>query len=424
MADKLGEAYVEIVAKDALGDGFDAARDKAEGLAGSMKSILGDIAAGISFGAVSQQIGDAVSKGGDLNETMSKIGVTFGSSAGVVLNMADQMATQFGAVKGTTLDAAANFGLIAQGAGLSSAAAADLAVSMTRLADDAASFFNTPLDVALEKIRSGLVGEAEPLRAFGVLLSETAVAAKAAEMGFTKVHGQFTESEKVLARVQIITEGLNKAQGDHARTMDSYSNQIKKLTGEWENFKASQGAPIAMAAGSILAAGNKGGLLAGLKEAFFPDQEAMDRRAGVQVGLGAPGPTFAQSERQRQNAMVFAAQDAAWARVMQQQFDAKKFAGGGFGAFGMMGNLGQMMNQQASLASIDAKIARLETPQWGGGHITDPLGFIRQAQEMLLKPQDETAKQQLEELKAIKEAILKSSPDGKPAGMVLRGRES
>lgn len=118
------------------------------------------------------------------------------------------------------------------------------------------------------------------------------------------------------------------------------------------------------------------------------------------------------------------------ARVQAIDFRKNQFFGSGFGAMGMMGNLGQMINKQAMLggvggvAGIDAKIRRLENPEFSGSRITDSLGYLRQAQEAALKPQDETAKEQLAELKAIKEAILKSTPDGKPAGMVLRGRES
>ncbi|MCV6900945.1 hypothetical protein OE165_28330, partial [Escherichia coli] len=80
-------------------------------------------------------------------------------------------------------------------------------------ADDASSFYNVPLESALEKIRSGLVGEAEPLRAFGVLLSEAAVKQQALAMGVRPVNGELSEQEKVMARVELITKGLNKAQG-------------------------------------------------------------------------------------------------------------------------------------------------------------------------------------------------------------------
>ena len=50
---------------------------------------------------------------------------------------------------------------------------------LTELGADLASFYNTDVSAALDAIRSGIVGESEPLRRYGVLLSETRVQAKA-----------------------------------------------------------------------------------------------------------------------------------------------------------------------------------------------------------------------------------------------------
>ena len=50
---------------------------------------------------------------------MNKVQEVFKGSTSVVTNMAQQMADAFGAPKQATLDAAANLGLVAQGAGLS-----------------------------------------------------------------------------------------------------------------------------------------------------------------------------------------------------------------------------------------------------------------------------------------------------------------
>jgi hypothetical protein len=85
---------------------------------------------------------------------------------------------------------------------------------MAMLAADASSFYNVPLDVALEKIRSGLSGEAEPLRAFGVFLSDAAMKAKAAQMGLAGLNGELTEGQKITVRAALIQEQLGTANGD------------------------------------------------------------------------------------------------------------------------------------------------------------------------------------------------------------------
>jgi hypothetical protein len=177
----------------------------------------------------------------DLSETINKVQQSFGPASSTILTFAQKMADQFGLVKTTTLDAAANLGLIAQGAGLSAGEAAKLSTNLVQLAADASSFYNVPLEEALSKIRSGLVGEAEPLRAFGVLLSEDAVKAEAYSSGIAKVGQELDDQQKVMARSQIIIKSLETVSGDLERTEGGLANQMRKLSGDIENAKAKIG---------------------------------------------------------------------------------------------------------------------------------------------------------------------------------------
>jgi hypothetical protein len=410
------------------------------GSIGGLAAMGGGIlpAMGIAYAGkkVFDEVGDSFTRGSDMIETMQKLHVVFGAATGSVTNMADEMASKFGNNKSVMLDAAAQFGLIGQAAKLSEAESAKMAVTMTKLADDASSFYNVPMDVALSKIQAGLVGQSKPLREFGVLINIATVNAKALQMGMKRVNGQFSESDKVMARMQLIKEGLVKAKGDRERTIDSPANTIRQLQGEYENYKTDVGMNLAGATAGIVRTAREGGVMGLLKEGvrgFFTDslsegfQDKMDRRMGVNsdamkkpiITLETPMEKFA---RERQ----------AYDQFMSDKYMRENaFKGGGFGAFGMMGNLGQMLNRDAMLNGVgttveglDKKIAKAQRQEWEGGHVTDPLGFMRQAQESILKPQDETQKQQLAELRAIREAIVRSTPDGKARGAVLRGRES
>lgn len=360
------------IAMQATTVGLKKGLDEARGLLGGFQAEIGKInglvagiGLGLGAGGLVAFLADAADKGSDLGETMNKIKEVFGGSAGTIVRMSEQMAEQFGSVKQETLDAAANIGLVAQGAGLGSAAAAGLSEKLVRLADDASSFYNVPLAVALEKIRAGLIGEAEPLRAFGVLLSESAMKQEAMRLGIGTVNGELTEQEKVLARVELITRGLSKAQGDHARTMDSYANQMRRLRGEWENTKAAMGGPVAGTAATLLKLlrENPGGVA---KSVFslgmyqdFNFQDVADSAAGVNkldLGKLGAGPSAAE-RKQAADMAVFerAAQAARAARLAA--FERGKFNGGGFGAFGMFGNLGGMLAGKAAAGSIRAELA-------------------------------------------------------------------
>jgi hypothetical protein len=177
----------------------------------------------------------------DLSETVNKTTETFGASSAAVIGNADAMAKAYGIPKREILDASASIGLIAKGAGNSNAQAATLANTMSRLAADASSFYNVPMEAALEKIRSGLVGEAQPLRQFGVLLSEEAVKQEAVAQGWAKSKGKLDEQTKVMARASLIAKGLGTASGDLARTADSPANAMRRVSGQVENLATTVG---------------------------------------------------------------------------------------------------------------------------------------------------------------------------------------
>jgi len=433
---KLAEAYVEIGSlSGGLDKGLAASEQKLKDFVGRAQSLMA--ALGVGLGA--RGLMDVAEKGSNLAETMNKVKEVFRDSTSVVTGMADDMAAKFGSVKTVTLDAASNLGLVAQGAGLTAEKSAELSVRLTRLANDASSFFNVPLQDALEKIRSGMVGEAEPLRAFGVLLSDAAMKQEALASHIIPTNRELTEQEKVLARVEIITKGLSKAQGDAARTMDGYANSIRRLKGEWENFQAEAGQPLASGAADVLTArrgqqsviadrGVLGALMLNLRAGFSK------AAAGELADVMARGMTGDLSQPlRRPDGTIFARQLPGPGRESFEAFAMRTreadafaaapiFGGGGFGAFGMLGGIGQRVNGMG----LDAEIARrqqaIQRGSWSGGWgAMSASDFVSSAQESILRPKDETAKKQLDELVKIREAVTKpKQPEA--AGVVLRGR--
>jgi hypothetical protein len=196
--------------------------------------------------------GAGIKGASDLRETMSKVDTVFNDSSDLVKANADKMAAAYGLPKKSILDASAAIGLIGKGAGQSDKAAAQLGTNMSNLAADAASFYNVPLDEALGKIRSGLVGQSEPLLAFGIQMNEAKVEAEAMRLGFGKVGKTLSDEAKTAARASLITKGLADASGDLARTSGSTANQFKKLTGGVGNLATTVGSSMLPAVDVVL----------------------------------------------------------------------------------------------------------------------------------------------------------------------------
>ena len=117
-------------------------------------------------------------------------------------------------------------------------------MELTRLAADLGSAFNASSDEAAVALRSGLLGESEPLRRFGVFLSEAAVKQEAYASGIADVGSELTNQQKVLARYNIIMGQTADGQGVFGRDTGSLEDAQKRLAAEMENLSASVGTEL------------------------------------------------------------------------------------------------------------------------------------------------------------------------------------
>lgn len=202
------------------------------------KALVPSIAALGALGAASIKAIDSAS---DLAEQVSKSGVVFEGQADSIRKFADGAAESLGLSSRAALEATSNFGILAQGAGLSGKDAANFSKQFTTLAADLASFSNTSTDEAITAIGAALRGESEPIRKYGVLLDDATLKAKALALGIADGTSTLTPQQRALAASKVILEQTTKAQGDYARTAESAANQNRTLQAETENLSAKLG---------------------------------------------------------------------------------------------------------------------------------------------------------------------------------------
>lgn len=183
-------------------------------------------------------VGEAVEAASDLDETISKSRVVFGDAADGVEAFGNTAADAMGMSKQAAIEAAASFGNVFKGVGIGQQKAASMSETLVKLAGDLASFNNIDPTEALDKLRSGLAGESEPLRSVGVFLTEAQVKAKGMQLGLADAHGELSEGAKILARYQLILDQTGTAQGDFARTSDGLANTQRRLDAKLEDSQA------------------------------------------------------------------------------------------------------------------------------------------------------------------------------------------
>lgn len=262
------EAKIVITAADQASKKLDGITEKARGMRTAFLAIG---AATTAIGVVS------VKAASDLEESAQAAEVTFKSAFQAVDQFANGAAGAFNLSRRAAFEYTAQLGGIFNASGLAAQASANMSIEATKLAADLASFKNLEIDVALQKIRAGLVGEVEPLRTVGVLLSAAAVEAKAMTLGLQDANGELSEGAKVQARFALITEQLSDAQGDVARTSESVANQTREMQMNMENLRAEIGEQLLPVTADLLSTMNE--LVVGLEK--VPDPAI---KTGVAIG--------------------------------------------------------------------------------------------------------------------------------------------
>jgi len=191
----------------------------------------------------------AVDAASDLEEAISKAGVLFGDGADEVERFAEGAATALGQSKQEAIDAAATFAIFGKSAGLAGDDLVGFSTDFVELASDLASFNNTSPEDAVQAIGAALRGESEPLRRYGVLLSDAVLKQEALNLGIYDGEGALTAQQKVLAAEQAIYKQTADAQGDFARTSDGLANKQRILRAQLANVTTEIGSkllPIAL----------------------------------------------------------------------------------------------------------------------------------------------------------------------------------
>lgn len=182
--------------------------EKAEGALGKTKAGL-ESAFLPAVGALAAVGGAAVlsaEKAAKLEQAMSKVEHVFGSAGEELISWAENAPQALGQTQTEALKAAFIFGQFGQAAGLTGSELAGFSEDLTTLGADLAAIEGVGTDQALNALASGLRGSYEPLRAFGIMLSEADIKAKALEMGLSDGSSTLDANARAVAANALILE--------------------------------------------------------------------------------------------------------------------------------------------------------------------------------------------------------------------------
>lgn len=165
----------------------------------------------------------------NLTEVQNVVDTAFGDMAYMCEEFARTADTQFGISELSAKRMASTFMSMSTGMGLAGEDAAKMSINVAKLSADVASFYNITSDLASIKLKAIWTGETEGLKDLGIVMTQVNLKNYAMSKGITKNIQDMTQAEQTILRYNYVMEQLRLAQGDFAKTSDSWSNSMKSM---------------------------------------------------------------------------------------------------------------------------------------------------------------------------------------------------
>lgn len=220
-----------------ISKGFGAIKSGATSVLGSVKQIAA--ALGVVFGvkALVNFAKQAIELSSDVQEVQNVVDVSFGDMKDQMEAFADTAIEKFGISALTAKRTGSTYMAMAKGMGIAGQEAADMSLNLTGLSADMASFYNVSQKYTDIALKSVFTGETETLKQYGIVMTQTNLQEFARQQGITKSIQAMTQQEQVTLRYQYVLKQTQLAQGDFARTQDSWANQTRILSERWKEMQ-------------------------------------------------------------------------------------------------------------------------------------------------------------------------------------------
>lgn len=195
----------------------------------SFKKMVKGILASVSLIALVKLGKEALEYASNIEEVQNVVDVSFGDMAEEVNQFAKTSAASFGMSELMAKKTASTFMAMSNGMGVARQAGKTMSLQLTALSGDMASFYNVSQEIADTALKSVFTGETESLKKFGIVLTEANLKEYAMSQGIKKQYSEMTQAEKVALRYNYVMQATANAQGDFARTSNSWANQIRLL---------------------------------------------------------------------------------------------------------------------------------------------------------------------------------------------------
>lgn len=198
-------------------------------MANSFKSLMRTILPILGIRQIFNWGKEAIETASDLTEVQNVVDVTFGDMAYKVEEFAETSIEKFGMSELALKQISSRFQAMGIAMGFPIDKMSDMSVELTGLAADMASFYNVSQEDVAKSLESIFTGTTRPMRQYGIDLTQATLQEWALKQGIDANVQSMSQAEKTMLRYQYVMANTGAAQGDFARTMNSWANQVRIL---------------------------------------------------------------------------------------------------------------------------------------------------------------------------------------------------
>jgi hypothetical protein len=239
---------------------------------------LGFTVVGAAAGVLSKKLASDAS---DYGEALNKTGLAFGALTDEMVAQSETAAATMGMSKGAYLETTSTLGLMLGSMKLTTQEAKDQASAYATLAADMGSAFNAEPVEVMQAFQSAISGSTEPLRRFGIVITQARLEQTAMNMGLVDGKGELDAYSRSMALHALIAEDTKAVQGDFMNTATGLANAQRILKAETENLRIELGQALLPVFEMLVNTGIK--VVAWIKQ-LSPETKQF---AGIMIGLTA-----------------------------------------------------------------------------------------------------------------------------------------
>ncbi|MEG2540276.1 MAG: hypothetical protein RSB59_00650 [Clostridia bacterium] len=198
----------------------------------------------LSFTAIKKAVGfvtNSLKKSADWTENLNLFEVTFGKASADTMDFALNVQKAYGIAANEIIRYTGLFKQMSEAIGIAENTSTEMSKTLTTLGYDIASLYNISTEKAMEKLQAGIAGQTKPLRQLGMDITAQSLDKYLGDMGLDYTSKMLNQADKMLLRTIVIVDQAKNAYGDMAKTINTFANQVKVLSGASENFKMAVG---------------------------------------------------------------------------------------------------------------------------------------------------------------------------------------